>query len=514
MRKTLSWILLICLLLCPVLSGCEKAPQVTVTTAGSDSSDHAHTDENGDGLCEQCGESVIVNFDFYVVNDLHGKLCDTSSQPGVDELSTYFQAANISDENVIILSSGDMWQGSSESNLTKGNMMTEWMNEMGFVSMTLGNHEFDWGEDKIRENAQLADFPFLAINIYDRETNQRVDYCDSSVMVEKSGVKIGIIGAIGDCYSSISGDFTKDIYFITDDALTALVKAEAAKLREQGADMIVYSLHDGYGGNDYSESATDSMLGTYYDSVLSDGYVDVVFEGHTHSSYVKQDKYGVYHLQGGGDNKGISHLEVNINYVNDTSTVTVAEFVSTDVYADYSSDPVVDELMAKYDEQVSVGTQSLGTNSYNRSGVSLRQTAAQLYYDFGMEHWGDEYPIVLGGGFFKVRSPGYLAAGDVTYSQLYMLFPFDNALVLCSIKGKDLQQKFFETDNQNYFIAYGDYGAQIKDNIDPDGTYYVVVDSYTSTYAPNHLTEIERYSEAVYTRDLLADHIREGNMES
>lgn len=512
MRKTLSWILLICLLLCPVLSGCKEGAEVTVTTTAAASADHTHTDENADGLCEHCGESVIVNFDFYVVNDLHGKLCDTDSQPGVDELSTFFKAANISDENVILISSGDMWQGSSESNLTKGNMMTEWMNEMGFVSMTLGNHEFDWGEEKIIANREIAQFPFLAINIYNRETNQQVDYCDSSIMVEKSGVKIGIIGAIGDCYSSISADFTKDIYFITDDALTQLVKAEAQKLREQGADFIVYSIHDGYGGKDYSESATDSMLGTYYDSVLSDGYVDVVFEGHTHSHYVKQDKHGVYHLQGGGDNKGISHYEVDINFANDTSTVTAAEFISTDVYADYSSDPVVEELMKKYDAQVSIGEQTLGYNSFNRSGVSLRQTAAQLYYDFGVEHWGDEYPIVLGGGFFKVRSPGYLEGGAVTYSQLYMLFPFDNNLVLCSIQGKDLLQKFFETDNQNYFIAYGDYGAQVREHIDPEGTYYVVVDSYTSTYGPNHLTEIERYTEAVYTRDLLAEYIREGNM--
>jgi glycosyltransferase involved in cell wall biosynthesis len=72
--------------------------------------------------------------------------------------------------------------------------------------MTLGNHEYDWGEDYILENYELAEFPFLAINIYDNDTNKLVEYCQPSVMVEKSGVQIGIIGAIGDCYSSISAD--------------------------------------------------------------------------------------------------------------------------------------------------------------------------------------------------------------------------------------------------------------------------------------------------------------------
>ena len=124
-----------------------------------------------------------------------------------------------------------------------------------------------------------------------------------------------------------------------------------------------------------------------------------------------------------------------------------------------------------------------------------------------------EYEIALGGGFFSVRSPGYLQQGDVTYAQLQMLLPFDNYLVLCSIKGKDLRDKFFYTDNTNYFISYGEYGANLKENIDPDATYYVVVDTYTSTYAPNKLTEIERYSKNVFARDLLAIYIQNGLLE-
>lgn len=90
---------------------------------------------------------------------------------------------------MIILASGDMWQGSSESNNTKGKLATEWLNYIGCSSMTLGNHEFDWKTDKIKTNAELAKFPFLAINVYERATNQRVAYCRSSVMVKKTEQK-------------------------------------------------------------------------------------------------------------------------------------------------------------------------------------------------------------------------------------------------------------------------------------------------------------------------------------
>ena len=507
MQKIISLILVLLVIVSVLLTGCnDNRNKIS-------SDNHTHTDGNDDGLCDGCSSSVLVNFDLYVVNDLHGKFADTSSQPGVDELSTYLRAAQFSNENTILLSSGDMWQGSSESNLTKGYIMTDWMNEMGFAAMTLGNHEFDWGEDIIRQNEEIAEFPFLAINIYNKQTNERVEYCDASLMIDQDGVQIGIIGAIGDCYSSIAADWTKDIYFLTGNDLTQLVKAEAEKLRAQGADFIIYSIHDGFGGTDYSDKASDSMLSGYYNTALSDGYVDIIFEAHTHKYYVKQDKHGVYHLQGGGDNQGIVYVDVDINSVTGSSKVNTAKFVGTEQYSSYSDDPVVGKLLTKYDEQVSVGKQVLGYNSSNISKDQIRMICADLYYEYGMELWGDEYDIVLGGGFFSVRSPGYLQQGDVTYAQLQMLMPFDNHLVLCSIKGKDLRDKFFYTDNTDYFISYGDYGSGIKDHIDPDATYYIVVDTYTSTYKPNKLTEIERYSENIFARDLLAKYIQNGLLE-
>ena len=96
---------------------------------------------------------------------------------------------------------------------------------------------------------------------------------------------------------------------------------------------------------------------------------------------------------------------------------------------------------------------------------------------------------------------------------LQMLLPFDNDLVLCSVQGRYLSSKFFFTDNDRYAISYGDYGASIKDSIDPNATYYVVVDTYTSSYKPNHLTVVDTYTPGVYARDLLADFVSDGGLE-
>ena len=494
MKRKFSLFISALLALCLLLGACaDNAPLCT------------HTDGNDDGICDGCATSVLVAVDFYAVNDLHGKLDDTDSQPGVDELSTYLERVRETDDHAIFLSSGDMWQGSAESNMTHGLIVTDWMNELDFVSMTLGNHEFDWDESYMEANEALAEFPLLAINVYDRGTDARVPYAEASVTVECGDVTVGIIGAIGDCYSSISPDKVENLYFKVGDELTALVKAEALRLRAAGADLIVYSLHDGLGSSKSSVTAvTDGALASYYDAVLSNGYVDLVFEGHTHKNYVVRDSYGVYHLQNGGENKGISHAEVAVNSVTGSVKVSAAELVSTSVYTALSDHPVVDDLLEKYAADVSAADRVVGVNPTRMSSGALCDLVARLYLAAGEEAWGREYDIVLGGGYLKSRSPYDLAAGEVTYGDLQTLFPFDNVLVLCSVRGKDLSAKFFYTSNSAYHVFYGDYGASVKKTIDPNATYYIVVDSYTSTYAPNNLTEIARLDAEIYARDLLA----------
>ncbi len=484
------------------------------SAGGSLNSSCEHQDKNDDGVCDGCKDSVLVSVDFYCINDLHGKFSDGDNHPGVDELTTYLKNARQTDENVILLAAGDIWQGSSESNLTHGSIMTDWMNDLDFTAMTLGNHEFDWGEGCIEDNAEIAEFPFLAINIYDRTTNTLVDYCQESLLVDLGEIQIGIIGAIGDCYSSISSDKSKDIYFKTGSELTALVKAESAELKAEGADFIVYLIHDGYGSSTGtgSTSLSSSQMASYYDCELSNGYVDLVFEGHSHQQYLAEDPYQVPHLQNRGDNRGgISHVEIACNPVTGTTHITQAELVLASAYESLKDDDIVQDLLVKYADQISPANRVLGTNAYHRRSDYLRQVVADLYYDLGEKTWGDKYDIVLGGGFISVRSPYELPAGEVKYSQLQSVFPFDNDIVLCSVKGSDLLSKFINTTNKNYYICCSEDLAVL--DVEPNGTYYIVVDTYTASYAPNRLTVVEEYEKGVYARDLLAQFIAAGGME-
>ena len=507
MKRLISLILLIF-----ILSG-SVASLVSCVGEQADCDKDKHIDLDNDDYCDSCRSFVAVVVDFYTINDLHGKFCDTDSQGGVDELATYLNMAKLSDDNVVLLSSGDTWQGTAESNLTGGKILTEWMNGLGFVGMTLGNHEFDWGEDAIRENLEVAEFPFLAINVYNKSTGKLADYCTPSVMVECDGIQIGIIGAIGDCYSSISSDKVSEVEFKVGNELAALIRAEAATLRAEGADFIVLSLHDGH--DDSSSGVNDisnSELRNYYTPSLSDGVVDLVFEAHTHRNYTLIDSYGVYHIQGGGENKGISHVEISVNTANGKNRVTDAEFVRYYEYSSLSDDPDTEALEDKYSDIINYSYSTLGRVSKYYDDDAVEDKIAELYLRVGLEKWGDDYKIFLGGGFLRTRSPYNLSSGNVCYADILSLLPFDNEIVLCSVKGYKLNKQFVSNTSSDYHIYLSDYGNNLKNNISSNETYYIIVDSYTALYKYNELTIIEYLDFSTYARDLLAEAIAAGEL--
>ena len=270
-------------------------------------------------------------------------------------------------------------------------------------------------------------------------------------------------------------------------------------MREEGADIIVYLIHDGTEWNDVN-------ISDYYDiSLSSGGYVDLVFGGHTHSFYIEKDAYGVPHLQGGGDNtKGITHVELNVNFANGNTKLNVADYVDINSVKNLEDAPIVQELLDKYWGEIGWMYGTLGYNASNRNSNTIANTVVKLYYEAGVEKWGDRYNIVLAGGDINVRSPYYIYSGNVQYGDLQTVLPFDNALYLCKIKGTYLKSRFL---NNSDYVKYSTITAsQVKDN----DYYYIVADSWTALYKYANCTVVEIYDETTFARDLLAKYIQSG----
>lgn len=447
----------------------------------------------------------------FSTNDLHGQVKETDRYPGLSRLSAKMQSvASQKDRYNLFIDQGDLYQGTAEAGLSSGNNMDDFLIVNGYESTTLGNHEFDWGEERIRKHRDYLPVPILADNIRNRDGTVP-DWCEPYKLVSRNGVKIGIIGAIGDCYSSISSSKVENLYFLTGDSLTAQIQKDSEALKKEGADFIILSLHDGNGSE---EDGVSSL--SYYDvERLSGGsYVDLVLEGHSHSRYAFFDRYGVGHVQNYGNGGSFSVSTLQCTYdssvgdyqVTMAKTGSIVQYGSEEIRA-ANEDETMKAVDAWYETYRYGSIQSeILSEAVSMNSAEICSLVAKLYYEYGLAQ-KTGYPLALGGGFLSLRTP-YCLEGVVTYGDVYNILPFENDLVLCSISGKYLKEKFIHTTNTRYYVYYDDLDVNA---IDDGETYYILTDTYTSDYQPNHLSVVKNFSlvqENFYARDLLAEYLR------
>ena len=460
-------------------------------------------------------ERVDEDFDIQVfaTNDIHGQVKETSSYPGLSKLTSKMKSvASTKDQYNIFMDQGDIYQGTAEAGLSNGLNMDDFLVQNGYESVVLGNHEFDWGEQKLIDHDNYLDTTILANNIRYSSNGQSPSYCKPYKLISRNGVKIGIIGSIGNVYSSISSSKVKGIYFLYGDNLTEQIKKDSQTLKDMGAEFIILSLHDG----EYSTSNGTSSLSYYDVQELSGTYVDLVLEGHSHQNYSFYDSKGVWHIQNGGNGSSFSVATLNCTYNSLSNDYEVSMSTSSSAVQRYntffSEDEVMSEVDSWYEEYVygSIQSEVVGRSVPYMNSSKIKSTLSKLYYEIGIELVGENntYTPVLGGGFISTRTPYNLSAGTVKYGDIYALLPFENDIVLCSIKGTYLLSKFINSTNSNYYI----YSMIDASEVNSSETYYVITDSYSSDYKSNNLTVVKNLTLEYgvgYARDLFAQYLRD-----
>ncbi len=132
-------------------------------------------------------------------NDIHGAMLPMTNKEGAREGGIAYVAGKVgelrynSGGNSLVLDGGDWGQGTMESNMSKGLVMTEIMNTIGYDAMEIGNHEFDWGPLNLQKIIQAARVPLLGANIIHSDGTS-LDGVNPWVMKEVNGIKVGIIG--------------------------------------------------------------------------------------------------------------------------------------------------------------------------------------------------------------------------------------------------------------------------------------------------------------------------------
>ena len=249
-----------------------SSSQVASQTTSSSYNNSFSSTYNDSGTISYAGERADkITVNFTAINDFHGAIKQEGYQPGLAKVAGYLKEKK-KDGNILI-NAGDMWQGTYESNYSNGNFVTKVFKDIGFDAEVLGNHEFDWGLDRIRENQTLKGSNYLCANIYTYNETGSPSYlgdkyhlCDDYSITTlnpntENEVRVGMIGVIGkDQFTSIQSTYTKDIIFKDP---TSIVKDLSTHLKNNmNCDIVVAIYHA-------DQSSVDSSIsnGNYVDAV-------------------------------------------------------------------------------------------------------------------------------------------------------------------------------------------------------------------------------------------------------
>lgn len=388
-------------------------------------------------------ENIIL--DFYAINDFHGRISEREDEnvPGIAKLATYLKDRKKENEDgYVFLNSGDYWQDTYESGYNEGQLLTECFDLMECETMSLGNHEFDWGIETIKENKKLTNYTtFLGCNIYEYpDTSKKSDLVESYKIIERNGIKIGIIGAIGQYQlTSITSSNWENITFLPH---TDLVKELSDELRlEKDCDIVILSIHA-------DESDSDPYEITKISPNSNEKYVDAVFCAHTHQREIKTYN-GVPFVQAGSHGKNIGHVQLAYN--NGEVNVLASEYEGYGLMNKCKPDEKIQEVIDKYfdnkyllDKDTIHGTITGSSYMNNTSGGNLLAKAtADL-----LEKNNIEVDIVINNG---IRDE--VSTGDMTSEKIFNMIPFTNkTIVATNILGEDILNECVNYSNPYYKI--------------------------------------------------------------
>lgn len=443
------------------------------------------------GENDEVGDKTLT---FYALNDFHGAyLYDESySQTGMSRIGNFLiNEKKTNPDTTFIISSGDMFQGGAESNITYGKVVIESMNAIGFDSMTVGNHEFDWGDAKLSEMASAMDFPLLGSNVYYVSNGIRPTYLSPYTIIEKGDVKVGIIGTImPGINSSILATISNDFNFPNE--LDELKITAKSLKEEKGCDVVILSTHDG----DY-DSYRD--LATYYDDTHL--YIDALFLGHDHTKKEGTFNSGVNYIEGGCNGNYLSKITIPLTYQNKEYIVNIKDSNYENMYTFSNSkfsteSSEVNAVYNKYKDSIeSIRDEVLCTFTYE---VSREEFGTYMSYAL-LSYVNDEKLLedkvatlgIMNSGGIRSSIP----VGDFTYGDLIKVYPFENVLCVLEVSESDYTYSYL---NNDYFYKYIE-GVN-------EGNQYIATIDYVAYYASN-LKKIYSFSE-ILGRDVVANSLK------
>ena len=365
--------------------------------------------------------------------------------------------------SVLLLSGGDINTGVPESDLLDAEPDFIGMNMIGYDAMAVGNHEFDNPLDVLAKQANWANFPFLAANIY--KDGKRM--FDAYKIFDKDGVKVAVIGLTTEDTAKIGNpEFIKDMQFTDPKVEAKLVIAELKA--KYNPDIIIAATHMGHylNGDNGSNAPGDVQLARY----LDEGSLDMIVGGHSQEPVCMEGvnvyadfkagqtckpdiQNGTYIVQAHEWGKYVGRADYtfkngelelqsyNLIPVNLKKKVTDADGNKTRVFIqdEIQQDETVFNTLKPFQEEgqaaltIVIGS-SNGLLQGERKVVRNNQTnLGRLIATAHMQRAQADFSVMNSGG---IRAS--IEAGDISYKSVLTVQPFANTITYVDMTGVEV----------------------------------------------------------------------------
>lgn len=366
-------------------------------------------------------EIIVVH-----TNDTHARLEEGKyAGMGFDKIATYVRNLRAEGKNVLLLDAGDTFHGQTIATISKGASVAQTLNRMEYDAMTAGNHDFNYGQDRLVELNKLTTFPILTSNVKKADGNT---LCDEYIIKEVDGVKVGIFGIATPETTYMT--HPKNVEGLTFEDPIASSKMMVDKLEAEGVDMIIALTHVGL---DESSKVLSSAIAEQVDGI------DLIVDGHSHTVLKEGLKVNDTLIAQTGEydkNLGIVTIKLMDNKVKDMS----AMLLSKEEAAALDSDPEIEILFGKLKEANEKITSVIVAESPilldgERQDVRTGETnLGNLIADAMINESGADIAFTNGGGIRASIKPGQISKGDII-----TVLPFGNYIVTKQVKGSDIK---------------------------------------------------------------------------
>lgn len=428
-----------------------------------------------------------VNIKILGTSDIHGRVVPWSYGADVEDksgsyaqIATYVKDVRKNNKNVILVDVGDAIQDNQvdvfakDKKYYKDHPIPKVLNEMKYDVFVLGNHEFNFGMKALDEILKDIKAKKLTTNFYYKKNDKR--YIDATTIIEKDGVKLGIIGLSTPMSAKFEED-TGNLKNMKFTSPTEEARTQVDKLKAKGVDSIIVIAHMGI---DNENKIPDTGMRDVINAV--DG-IDVVIAGHMHkdvpSETIKNTLITEPHRYG----TVVSEVDLTFD-INDKKEVKLVKKESKTVpVKELEADKKIAEIYKPYHEKlrelnnVVIGqTENEMVPQETKHGVSAafsRDTGLSSFINDVEQHYSGADVVTFSFDHQKARmNKGDIKRKDIIFNYRYA----GGDVTVYEMTGKQLKE--YMEWSANYFDTIQPGDTEYRYNAERKKSKYVTYDIF------------------------------------